>query len=279
MPQADPVRLNPREDAGLIPVAAIMGASAGLFIHAYWLQRLLPLRDVQTAALVALLGLAAAAAYLLLLKWMRRNFADVGSVTLVLLSVLLGTFLFFGVERHVPPDHPDSNYRMVREALLARVPVPEANIHRMRGEIADPRAAAREYEEVLRLACRVEADTLPRFDVCLLGLGSDGHTASLFPALPAIREAQRWVAAARVEKLDAWRLTLTPAVLNNARHVLFLVTGKEKAETLRAVLEGPVDADRLPAQIVRPARVRVEWLLDRDAAARLASPLLKGIRP
>jgi len=97
--------------------------------------------------------------------------------------------------------------------------------------------------------------------------------------LPAIRETQRWVVAARVEKLDAWRLTLTAAVLNNSRHVLFLVTGKEKAETLRAVLEGPVDPDRLPAQIVRPARGRVEWLLDREAAARLASLLLKGMRP
>ena len=190
-----------------------------------------------------------------------------------------GVEIFWGDERCVPPDHPESNYRMVREALLARVAIPDANIHRMRGETADPGAAARAYEEVLRRACRVEADTRPRFDVCLLGLGSDGHTASLFPGLLAIRETQRWVVAARVEKLDAWRLTLTAAVLNNSRHVLFLVTGKEKAETLRAVLEGPVDADRLPAQIVRPARGRVEWLLDRDAAARLASLLLKGMRP
>jgi len=179
--------------------------------------------------------------------------------------------LFWGDERCVPPDHPDSNYRMVREALLSHVAIPEANIHRMRGEIGDPVAAAREYQEVLREACCVEVDTLPRLDLCLLGLGPDGHTASLFPGLPAIREKQRWVVAARVEKLDAWRLTLTPAVINNARHVLFLVTGAEKAETVRAVLEGPVDPDRLPAQIVRPVHGRLEWLLDRDAAGRLSA--------
>jgi len=231
-------------------------ARAGAARVAAWLSAAMSARKRATLSLAG--GRTPEALYRLLAETPNRETIDWGRVE-----------IFWGDERCVPTDHPDSNYRMVREALLARVPVPEANIHRMRGEIADPRAAAREYEEVIRRACRLEADTLPRFDVCLLGLGSDGHTASLFPALPAIRETQRWVAAARVEKLDAWRLTLTPAVLNNARHVLFLVTGKEKAETLRAVLEGPVDADRLPAQIVRPARGRVEWLLDRDAAGRL----------
>jgi 6-phosphogluconolactonase len=182
--------------------------------------------------------------------------------------------IFWGDERCVPPDHPDSNYRMVREALLAHVPIPDANIHRMRGELADPVASAHEYEEVLRQACRVEVDTLPRLDVCLLGLGSDGHTASLFPGSPAIREQQRWVMAGWVEKLGAWRLTLAPRVINNARHVLFLATGAEKAETVGVVLEGPVVPDRLPAQIVRPAYGQLEWLLDRDAAGRLGPHLL-----
>ena len=240
-------------------------ARAGAARVAAWLSAAVSARKRATLALAG--GRTPEALYRLLAETPNRETIDWGRVE-----------IFWGDERCVPPDHLDSNYRMVREALLARVAVPEANIHRMRGETADPGAAACEYEEVLRRACRVEADTLPRFDVCLLGLGSDGHTASLFPGSPAIRETQRWVAAARVEKLDAWRLTLTPAVLNNARHVLFLATGKDKAETLRAVLEGPVDADRLPAQTVRPARGRVEWLLDRDAAGRLASPLLKGMR-
>src|SRR5512137_2161585 len=232
-------------------------ARAGAARVTTWLAAAVSARKRATLALAG--GRTPEALYRLLAETPNRETIDWGRVK-----------IFWGDERCVPPDHPDSNYRMVREALLARVPVPEANIHRMRGETADPGAAAREYEEVLRRACRVEADTLPRFDVCLLGLGSDGHTASLFPGLPAIRETQRWVAAARVEKLDTWRLTLTPAVLNNERHVLFLVTGKEKAETLRGVLEGPMDADRLPAQIVRPAPGRVEWLLDCDAAGRLS---------
>lgn len=180
-----------------------------------------------------------------------------------------GISFFWGDERCVPADHPDSNYRMVCEALLAHVPVPDANVHRMRGELADPVAGAREYEEVLRQAFRVEVDTLPRLDVCLLGLGSDGHTASLFPGSPSIRERQRWVMAARVEKLDVCRLTLTPVVINHARHALFLVTGAEKADTVRAVLEESQDPDRLPAQIVGPTHGRLEWLLDREAARLL----------
>ncbi len=178
--------------------------------------------------------------------------------------------VFWGDERCVPPDHPDSNYRMAREALLTRVPIPADNVHRMRGGMADAIAAAREYEGDLWRACRVDVDVLPRLDLCLLGLGADGHTASLFPGSPAIRERARWVVAGWMEKLASWRLTLTPPVINNARHVLFLVTGAEKAEAVRAVLEGPAEPDRLPAQIVRPARGSVEWLLDRDAASRLA---------
>jgi 6-phosphogluconolactonase len=178
--------------------------------------------------------------------------------------------ILWGDERCVPPDHPDSNYRMAREALLGRVPIPADNVHRMRGGMLDSIAAAREYEEVLRRVCRVHVDVLPRLDLCLLGLGPDGHTASLFPASPAVRERKRWVRAGWVEKLGSWRLTLTPPVINNARHVLFLVTGRDKAEAVRAVLQGPAEPDHLPAQIVRAARGRVEWLLDRDAAGRLS---------
>jgi 6-phosphogluconolactonase len=179
--------------------------------------------------------------------------------------------VFWGDERCVPLDHPESNYRMVREALIERAAIPAANVHRMRGELASVAAAARDYEEVLRHACDIGVDALPRLDLCLLGLGPDGHTASLFPGSPAVREQSRWVVAARIEKLGAWRLTLTPPVINNARHILFLVTGAEKAETVRAVLEGPVDPDRFPAQIVRPAQGHLEWLLDREAASRLGT--------
>jgi 6-phosphogluconolactonase len=178
--------------------------------------------------------------------------------------------LFWGDERCVPREHPDSNYRMAREALLSRVPIPETNIHRIRGGLADSLAAARAYEDVLRRVCRVDVDTLPRLDLCLLGLGADGHTASLFPGSPAIREQRKWVAAGWVEKFHAWRLTLTPPVFNNSRNVLFLVTGAEKADTVRAVLEGPRDPDHIPAQIIRPPRGRLEWLLDRAAASRLS---------
>ena len=178
--------------------------------------------------------------------------------------------VFWGDERCVPPDHTDSNYRMALEALISRVPVPAAHVHRMRGEV-DPTAAAQEYERTLRTVFGETGDGPPRLDLILLGLGSDGHTASLFPGTPVVREAAQWVAAAWVAKFEVWRLTLTPPSLNAARHVLFLVTGPDKAEAVRAVLEGPLDPDRLPAQIVRPSEGRVEWILDREAASRLGS--------
>ncbi len=177
--------------------------------------------------------------------------------------------IFWGDERCVPPDHPDSNFRMAREVLLSRVPVPLANIHRLRGELEDPETAAREYEAVLRTTLRPLGDRPPRLDLVLLGLGPDGHTASLFPGTAVLREARSWVRPAWVEQLQAWRLTLTLPVINAARHVLFLVTGADKAPVVQAVLEGPRDPGRLPAQLVAPTEGRVEWLLDREAAARL----------
>ncbi len=179
--------------------------------------------------------------------------------------------VFWGDERCVWPDHPESNYRMAREVLLSKVPIPAANVHRMRGEFPDPDAAAREYEAVLRRVIETGGNGPPRFDLCLLGLGPDGHTASLFPGSAAVRETTRWATAAWVAKFSAYRLTLTPPLLNGARYVLFLVTGADKAEAVREVLEGPEDPDRFPAQIVQPASGRVEWLLDRDAARSLAS--------
>ncbi len=180
--------------------------------------------------------------------------------------------VFWGDERCVRPDHPESNYRMAHEALLCRVPIPPGQVHRMRGELADPEAAAADYEAALRAAFAVKPGEVPRFDLILLGLGADGHTASLFPGTAAIRERSRWVVGHWVQKLLASRLTLTPPVLNAARRVLFLVSGATKADVLRDVLEGPADPDRFPAQIVRPVEGRVEWLLDRAAASRLGRP-------
>jgi 6-phosphogluconolactonase len=183
--------------------------------------------------------------------------------------------VFWGDERHVPPEHPDSNYRMARETLLERVPVPPGQVHRIPAEEADASAAAARYEAVLRERFgawgRLDGDR-PRFDVVLLGLGPDGHTASLFPGTPAVREAGRLVAAPWVARLGTHRITLTPPALNAADLVLFVVTGADKAEALRAVLEGPPDPDAWPAQVVDPGAGQAVWLVDRAAASRLGRP-------
>ena len=178
----------------------------------------------------------------------------------------------FGDERCVPPGDEASNYRMVRESLLARVPIPPARVHRMRGEDV-PAAAAADYERELRglFATPTGPPQSVRgatFDLVLLGLGTNGHTASLFPGLPAVRETVRWVVAGDVAAA-AWRMTLTPVVLNAALDVLFLVAGREKAATLRRVLRGPYEPDVLPAQAIHPARGRVRWLVDAEAASAL----------
>jgi 6-phosphogluconolactonase len=174
------------------------------------------------------------------------------------------TRVFFGDERHVPPTHPDSNFRMASEALLAHVPIPVASVHRMRGELPDAGEAAAAYERELR-AVLGEA---PVLDLVLLGLGEDGHTASLFPGSPALDERERWVAAPWVERLGAWRITLTLPVLERAREVVFLVAGAAKAAPLRRALrrEG---AEPVPAARVRPREGRLLWLADRAAAASL----------
>lgn len=180
---------------------------------------------------------------------------------------------FWGDERCVPPDDPASNYRMAREALLARVPIPAENVHRIRGE-DEPAAAAAAYERALRGAFATP-DGPPhlspgrRFDLVLLGLGGDGHTASLFPDTAALREGARWVRAVRPAAVSPARVTLTPAVINAAAEVAFLVAGPAKAATLRRVREGPYRPDALPAQIVAPRAGRLRWLVDADAAADL----------
>ena len=175
---------------------------------------------------------------------------------------------FWGDERHVPPDHPESNFRMARETMLDAVPVPPANIHRIAGEEPDAERAARLYEAELRSFFDLVPGEWPRFDLVLLGLGKDGHTASLFPGSAAVRERERLVVAPWVEAQQAFRITLTPPVLSRARCALFLVSGAEKAAALRAVVEGERDPDLYPAQAVEGNRL---WMVDRAAARLLSS--------
>lgn len=174
--------------------------------------------------------------------------------------------IFFGDERMVPPDHAESNYRMANEALLARVPLPPENVHRIEG-LGDAAANASAYESEVR-GLFGDSDW-PRFDHILLGMGDDGHTASLFPGTVALGECRLWVAPNWVERLGAWRVTLTVPALNAARYVSFIVTGAGKAARLREVLKGERDPSRLPSQLVRPTDGTLEWLVDREAAAKL----------
>ena len=176
---------------------------------------------------------------------------------------------FWGDERHVPPDDSESNYRMAQEALLGRLPVREEQIFRMHGEIPDAAVAASQYEDALRQAFDLAEGSVPRFDLILLGMGPDGHTASLFPGTKALRERRRLAISNWVGKFFTDRITLTPPVLNAAERVMFLVTGADKAPALKAVLEGPREPAQLPAQMVRPRRGTVLWLVDRTAASML----------
>ena len=177
--------------------------------------------------------------------------------------------LFWGDERHVPPEHPDSNFGMARAALLDHVPVPSSQIHRMRGEIADANEAARDYEEELRAGFLAAGRSEPTFDIMILGLGEDAHIASIFPASDLLRTIEHHdrVAAVRPPHLSAWRITLTPPALLDARAIVMVVAGDRKAAAVHAAIEGPLDIMRCPAQILRQAGDRVEWMLDRSAAA------------
>ena len=173
--------------------------------------------------------------------------------------------LFWGDERSVPPDDPGSNYRLVNETLIAHVPIPPENVHRLRGEL-EPGAAARAYDRDVRdFFCGPR----PRFDLVLLGLGSDGHTASLFPSSEALKETERLAVAvqAHYHERPAQRVTLTLPAINSARQVLFLVAGSAKAQIVQAVLEGP--GGRFPAQQVQPTAGQITWLLDAEAGRLL----------
>lgn len=180
--------------------------------------------------------------------------------------------VFWGDERCVPPDHPDSNYRLAEELLLSRVPIRPENIHRMRGEATDPDLAAAEYAGELQSAFGLKRGERPRFDLILLGMGADGHTASLFPHSPALREVTRLAVAVYVEAVKGYRLTLTLPVLNGAATVLFLISGSDKAQRLRTVLTGK-PSPGAPASLVRPERGTLHWIVDRAAATGLAGTL------
>ena len=173
---------------------------------------------------------------------------------------------FWSDERCVPPGHADSNYRMAFETLLSRVPVPAGNVHRIEGELADAEEAARRCENSLRS----EFAGPPRFDWIFLGLGADGHTASLFPGTTAVAETHKLVASVWVEEKKAYRVTFTLPLLNAAKNIAFVAAGADKAETARQVLEDAPSAAR-PASLVTPSQGDVLWLLDRAAAGRLSS--------
>lgn len=178
------------------------------------------------------------------------------------------THVFFGDERAVPPDDAQSNYRMARRALLDAVPIPPAQVHRMEGE-RDPLEAATAYEQAVRQDFGLGVGQVPRFDLILLGMGPDGHTASLFPRTKALEDFADLVVANYVEKLETWRLTFTYPVLNAAAQVLFLVGGTDKAAAVRAVLQGEPNREEYPSQGVLPTDGTVTFLLDTTAAASL----------
>ena len=175
---------------------------------------------------------------------------------------------FFGDERSVPPDNAQSNYRMANEAMLSRIPIPEKNVHLIRG-VGDVVANARLYEDELRTYFS-DAEW-PRFDLVLLGMGDDGHTASLFPNTSALNDNQAWVTSNWVEKLNTYRITLTAPAINHAAHVVFLVTGENKAARLAEVLSDARDTTRLPSQLIAPLNGTLEWYVDKAAASRLSS--------
>jgi len=178
-------------------------------------------------------------------------------------------YFFWGDERCVPPDHPDSNYRMATESMLSHVPVPASNIYRMEGEDPDVEGAARRYQEELRRVLDGNDGQFPRLDLVLLGMGPDGHTASLFPYSAALGEKRHWIVANWIEKFKSHRITMTAPLLNHAAHVIFLVQGDEKAGALREVLQGEPQPERYPSQLIRPINGECHWLVDRAAAALL----------
>ena len=184
--------------------------------------------------------------------------------------------LFWVDERCVPPTDADSNYRMTNEAMLSKVPLPAAQVHRMEGEL-EPEVAASRYEAAIRTEFRLEGAEIPAFDLLLLGMGDDGHTASLFPHTEALHELGRIVVANHVpQQTQSWRITLTRPVINRGREVAFLIEGAAKTEVLRDVLLGAYDPETRPSQFIRPENGKLTFLLDAAAAAKLPATRSNG---
>lgn len=178
--------------------------------------------------------------------------------------------LFFGDERHVPPDHPDSNFRMATEAMIAKSPMKPEQVTRIKGEYPDAGQAALEYEKALREYFKLKNGEYPRFDLVLVGMGNEGHTLSLFPGTKALHADGRIAVRNWVGKLYADRITLTAPAASNAARVIFMATGADKAPALKAVLEGPFEPEQLPAQLLQPKNGKLLWLVDTAAGSMLS---------
>lgn len=179
--------------------------------------------------------------------------------------------LYWVDERCVPPDNPESNYGVVREVLLGKVPLPEDHVYRIEGELEPEQAAAR-YESTIRNSFRLEGAETPTFDLVLLGMGDDGHTASLFPHTEGLENITNIAIANHVPQKDTWRVTLTSPVINQGREVAFLIEGEAKAQVLHDVMMGPYQPEALPSQLIRPASGKLTLLLDKAAASKLPAP-------
>jgi 6-phosphogluconolactonase len=184
------------------------------------------------------------------------------------------THLFFGDERHVPPDHPDSNFRMAMETMISKAPLKLEQVTRIKGEYPDAEQAALEYEKALRGSFKLENGEYPRFDLLLAGMGNEGHTLSLFPGTKALHAEGRLVVRNWIGKLYTERITLTAPAASNSAEIMFMVTGADKAPALKAVLEGPCEPEQLPAQLLQPKNGKLLWLVDAAAGSMLST----GIR-
>lgn len=183
--------------------------------------------------------------------------------------------VFFGDERHVGPGHADSNFQMASDAMLAKVPLQPKQIHRIKGEYPDAAQAAVEYEATIQREFGLKAGEFPRFDLVLLGMGSEGHTLSLFPGTKALHETERIVTRNWVGKLYTERITLTAPAANNAANIIFMIAGADKACALKAVLEGPHEPEQLPAQMIQPSNGKLSWLADQAAGSMLSKEILQ----
>ncbi|GAC1701960.1 MAG: 6-phosphogluconolactonase [Candidatus Acidiferrum sp.] len=183
------------------------------------------------------------------------------------------TYFFFGDERHVGPNDADSNFRMASESLLSHAPIQPNQVTRIKGELGDTEQAARDYEDALRSHFGLKAGELPRFDLVLLGMGNEGHTLSLFPGTKALHPGGRLAVRNWIGKLYAERITLTAPAANNARLVIFMVTGADKALALKGVLEGPHEPEQLPSQLIQPANGKLIWLVDQAAGGMLSAAI------